>query len=101
MIHLKSKKAIVLFVSILAFGYGSFAQEPVSDTAKDIEALKRGQEAIRKELEEIKNLLRAQKVPVLRQPAVNVRNVEFELTNNLIAGDKSAKLILVDFTDYQ
>lgn len=101
MIQLKFKSALILFISVLVLGCSCFAQESPAELAREIESLKQGQEAIRKELQEIKNLLRAQKVPVRRPPAVNVRNIEFELPNNLISGDKSAKLVLVNFTDYQ
>ncbi len=101
MLNLKLKRALVLFILILALGFPCFAQETSSNLARDIEALKQGQEAIRKELQEIKNLLRIQKTPVNMPTSVSVRDVEFELTNDLIEGDESAKLILVNITDYQ
>src|SRR5262245_35517511 len=68
-----------------------------SSLKKDIEALKEGQAAIQKELQELKNLLLRGR-PAGAAPApelvVSVDGAPFK-------GQKDAKVTLVDFTDYQ
>ena len=65
---------------------------------KEIEALKEGQAAIQKDLQEIKNLLRARPVPVL--PAEQVGMV-LSVDGAPFKGERQAKLTLIDFSDYQ
>jgi len=62
---------------------------------KDVDTLKEGQTATQKELQEIKNLLRAR--PAAGPPAEAVVNFE----GSPVKGQKDATLTLVDFTDYQ
>ena len=75
-----------------------FAQpsEDLTNLRKEVDALKEGQKAIRGDLQEIKNLLRA--APTAAGPAaeavVSVDGAPFK-------GNKNAKLTLVEFTDYQ
>ena len=81
------------------------------DQAGEIEELKRGQETILKELQEIKNLILSQKVPApvpaqqqppqQLKPSMDIRGLEFELYNGLMKGDQNAKLVVIEFTDYQ
>ena len=73
---------------------------------REIEALKKGQEEIRKELDEIKKLVQAgQAAPApaaARAPSgPQVRNVIFTVGDNPSRGENTAKLTLVEFTDYQ
>jgi Tfp pilus assembly protein PilN len=62
---------------------------------KDISALKEGQQAIQKELAEIKTILRQK--PAQAEFKETVINVE----NDPSKGDKKAKLALIEFSDYQ
>jgi transcription elongation GreA/GreB family factor len=64
---------------------------------KEIEALREGQAAIQKELQEIKNLLRARSAAAPAEPQNVVLNVE----GAPFKGEKRAKVTLVDFSDYQ
>ncbi len=71
---------------------------------QEVEELKKGQAEIRKELDAIKKLLQQQ----ARQPArsaapagPNVRDVIFDLGANPVLGENTAKLTLLEFTDYQ
>jgi septal ring factor EnvC (AmiA/AmiB activator) len=69
---------------------------------KEIEALKQGQQAIQKELAEIKRLIQtrpAAAAPARRGP--DVAGKTFDLRANLVKGEQTAKLTLVEFTDYQ
>ena len=74
-------------------------QDTEQDLKKEIEALKQGQQMIRKELQEIKALIRASQPT--RPTAPDVRNVEFDLGENPVLGTNTASLTLVEFTDYQ
>jgi hypothetical protein len=64
---------------------------------KEIEALKEGQIAIQQELQEIKSLLRARQAPQLAE----TQEVVFSIDDDPFRGDRSAKLTLIEFSDYQ
>ena len=93
------KAASIAAVSLVALGQSVLAQEPDEALKKEIEALKEGQQQIRKELAEIKQLLRGQrKAPA---PGPNVKDKIFDIGANPVKGEQTAKLTLVEFTDYQ
>ncbi|MEE8462734.1 MAG: hypothetical protein V3S50_11490 [Acidobacteriota bacterium] len=97
---------VICQLSLLTLLYGTpgFAQETsregVNDLKEEIEALKEGQKAIQKELQEIKSLLRARQAPA-PAPAPPPREVVLDLAGSPFKGDETAKLTLVEFTDYQ
>jgi predicted Rossmann fold nucleotide-binding protein DprA/Smf involved in DNA uptake len=97
---------VICQLSLLTLLYGTpgFAQETssegVNDLKEEIEALKEGQKAIQKELQEIKSLLRARQAPD-PAPAPPPREFVLDLAGNPSKGDENAKLPLVEFTDYQ
>ena len=68
---------------------------------QEIEELKKGQADIRKQLEEIRKLLQARPTAARAAAGPNVRNVVFDLGENLTKGEDTAKLTMVEFTDYQ
>ena len=74
------------------------AQE--EDLAKEIRELKQGQQQIRRELAEIKRLLERAPgaAPAARSP---VEGKIFDLGDNPVLGEATAKLTLVEFSDYQ
>ena len=88
-------------VLALALAVPAVAQQTEQDLRDEIEALKQGQDQIRKELSEIKRLLQTSQ----RRPAApagpNVKDKVFDLGANPVLGERTAKLTLVDFTDYQ
>ena len=70
--------------------------DDLSELRKEVEALKRGQLQLQRELQEINALLRR------RQPAAtDVQNVVLTVGGYPSKGSQSAKLILIEFTDYQ
>jgi protein-disulfide isomerase len=71
-------------------------QQPTDDLKKDIEALKEGQKAIQKDLQEIKTLL--QRTQPAAAPA---QNVVLDLGKSPFKGERTAKVTLVEFSDYQ
>jgi protein-disulfide isomerase len=73
------------------------AQTPSPDELmrKDIEALKEGQRAIQKDLEEIKRLLQSRPVAdALPKEPISIANEPFK-------GSGSAKVAVIEFSDYQ
>ena len=71
-------------------------QEQSSDELKkEIAALKESLKAIQKDLQDIKMLLQS------RQAAAPPQNVVLDLANNPFQGERTAKLTLVEFSDYQ
>lgn len=69
---------------------------------EEIEKLKDGQAEIRKQLEEIKKLIAERPAAAPgRKAGPNVQNAVIELGDNPVEGDRSAPLTLVEFTDYQ
>jgi protein-disulfide isomerase len=76
----------------------AFAQtaDDLSELRKEIEALKQGQLQLQRELQEINTLLRR------RQPAAtDVQNVVLSIDGYPSKGSQSAKLVLIEFTDFQ
>jgi protein-disulfide isomerase len=71
--------------------------QPTDELKKDIEALKDGQKAIQKDLEEIKTLIKSRPAG----PAPPPQNVVIDLGKNPFKGERTAKLTLVEFSDYQ
>ena len=64
---------------------------------REIEALKDGQKAMQQDLQEIKALLRAQPAAAPTEPQNIVLNVDGASSK----GEKTAKLVFVEFTDFQ
>jgi Tfp pilus assembly protein PilN len=94
------KRTAITVVLALGASIVCFSQEPAApDLQKEIEALKQEQQEMRKELQQIKMLLQRLMTP--RSQETVVRGVQFELGNNPIRGKDTAKVTLIDFTDYQ
>jgi protein-disulfide isomerase len=70
-------------------------QQSIEDLKKDIEILKEGQKAIQKDMQEIKALL------LKGQPAQPPQAVDLDLGSSPSRGERTAKLTLVEFSDYQ
>jgi peptidoglycan hydrolase CwlO-like protein len=92
--------AVLATLLILGAQPGLTQEPPPSEELKalkkEIEALKEGQTAIQKDLQEIKNLLRA----IQPRPA-EPRDVVLNIDGAPFKGDKDAKLVLVEFSEYQ
>ena len=85
---------IGLIILPLFFTQSGFTQssEELKALRKEVEALKEGQKAIQKELQEIRNILRGKHL---------AQEVVFNIADDPFKGDKNAKLILIEFSDYQ
>jgi protein-disulfide isomerase len=93
------RSSFTAMLLVLGMGFIGFAQQSATDTQKEIEALKQGQQEILKELHQIKAML--QKQQPQQAPETEVRDVVFELGNNPVRGKDTAKLVMIEFTDYQ
>ena len=97
------KKLPVLVVVIALTLWGAqpgLTQAPSDDLKalkKEMQSLKEGQAAIQKELQEIKTLLRARPAAAPAEP----QNIVLNVADAPFKGEKSAKLTLIDFSDYQ
>lgn len=87
-------------LTILAAAQPGFTQpsEELKNLRKEVDTLKEGQKGIQSDLQEIKQLLRARPAgaaPAADQPFVmSIEGVPFK-------GNKTAKVMVVEITDYQ
>ena len=88
--------ALVVLLAVLPV----LAQDSTEEIKRQIEALKAGQQEILKQLDEIKKLVAQQARPA-PPTGPNVKDQVFNLGSNPIRGSASAKLTMVEFTDYQ
>lgn len=72
------------------------AQPPLT-VQQQLDQLKQGQEAILKELQELRKLL----TPRPAEPPLDPRTILLDLGDRPVQGAASAPLVLVEFTDYQ
>jgi protein-disulfide isomerase len=87
----------VLFVATSVASSLAVAQTPAADEQmrKDIEALKEGQKAIQRDLEEIKRLLQG------RAAADALPKEPMSIANDPVKGSRSAKVAVIEFSDFQ
>jgi protein-disulfide isomerase len=85
----------LVLVCVLSAPLALAQQQTTDDLKKDIDSLKEGQKAIQKDIQEIKALLQK------GQPAPPPQNVVLELGKSPFKGERTAKLTLVEFSDYQ
>jgi len=85
---------IMLFLLSVQTGFAQSSKE-LNAVKEDIKALKEGQQAIQKDIQEIKNQLKAKPAPAeFKETVVNVEGDPFK-------GNKDAKLAVIEFSDYQ
>jgi len=91
--------AVLTAVGIMVEARPSVAQSAADFEAlkEEVEALKAGQVAIQRDLQEIKNLLKARQAAAAPAPAEAIISVE----GAPFRGNKDARVTMVDFTDYQ
>ena len=94
--------AIVVGIIALTVAPAIWAQD---NSRYDIEELKRGQREIKRQLQEIKRQQEEIKTLLQARPAApsgpNVEDRIFDIGDNPVKGASTAKLTLVEFTDYQ
>ena len=89
---------VVLLLSVVPAGL-TFAQQTDPKLWEEIQALKKGQEEIRRQLLEIKQLIQSRLATAPAAP--DVRTVSVDLGNHPTRGSNTARLTLIEFSDYQ
>ena len=95
-----SVAAVALFMLVFSHAGPVLAQtsEGISALQEDVKSLKEGQTAIQKDLQEIKKLLQTKQAPPaspeFKETVINIKGAPAR-------GEKSAKLVLMEFSDYQ
>ena len=87
------------FLVVAALVSGLAAPAARAQGADDIRALRQDMDAIRKDLEEIKTLLRGRAAP--GGPPPPFREVTLRVDGAPVKGDPGARVTLVEFSDYQ
>jgi protein-disulfide isomerase len=105
--------SVIFVLSTTAF---VFCQTVEADLRREIDEIKQHQRLMEKDLSEIKSILlrlttqqlapqqQLQQQPAQKPgppPSMNITGTEFDIGNNPVLGNESAKLILVEFSDYQ
>jgi len=96
----KSYVNIILgvFLIIFLFIRSGLAQtsDELKNLRKEMESLKENQKVIQKDLQEIKSILRAR--GLLEE---DPQNLFIDLSGKPFKGDKNAKVILIEFSEYE
>jgi len=86
-----------ILITLLSAQPGSAqTSDELKGLKKEIETLKEGQKAIQRDLQEIKNVLRARGLLDEVPP-----NLFIDISGRPFKGDKNAKLTLMEFSEYQ
>jgi protein-disulfide isomerase len=93
------KLRIITLLPLFLLATGAFAQDAAS-LQKEIIELKEGQKAIQQELQEIKQLLKQQRVAAAA-PAQAPLPKTLDTAGILVKGDPNAPITIVEFTDMQ
>ena len=93
---------VVLGFSLLFSVQPAFSQtaEEFKALQKEIDALKEGQAGLKKDIQDIKKLMDP-KPAAAAAPAGEFKDAIFNIKGAPIKGDKNAKLVLMEFSDYQ
>jgi hypothetical protein len=91
---------------MLLFGvHPAFSQtaEEFKARQKEIDALKEGQAGLKKDIQDIKNLVEPKPKPAVAPaaPAPEIKDAIINIKGAPIKGDKNAKLVFIEFSDYQ
>jgi protein-disulfide isomerase len=90
--------SLVLFCHLPAFAQTkpTKSDDEIKALRQEIEAVKAGQTAIQKQLQEITNLLKTRPAT-----AAAPRDIVLDIAGAPIKGDKNAKVVVVEFSDFQ
>jgi hypothetical protein len=99
MVRLLGITALALVILAGAHPIAAQTTEEIQALRKSIQELRDSQQRIEKELGEIKTLLRGARAGA--PPEDDPKSVELSIAGERFKGQASARLVLVDFTDYQ
>ncbi len=90
----------LVFVILFLHAQPGFAQsgQEISALQEEIKSLKAGQTAIQKDLQDIKNLLQARQAPPAPPP---FKEALVNIDGGHAKGSKDAKLVMIEFSEYQ
>ena len=98
---MQRRTLVALMMMSLALGSGPAAAQTTDELLqglrKDIDALRQGQLQLQRELQELRGSLR----PRAGQPEEQPQNLVLSLDDAPVKGEPAARLVLLDFTDYQ
>jgi protein-disulfide isomerase len=100
---LKTVLAAVLVIATIALSAApasTQSSEELKALRQELEAIKEGQGRLQKDVQEIKAILQGARAAA-QPPQVQPQNVVLTLDGEPAKGDKSARVVLVEFTDYQ
>jgi protein-disulfide isomerase len=99
----KISSRFVIILLILVWNNSCYLQRPqvsedeLKSLRKDVDALKERQAATQKEIQEIKNTLQVKQPP----PPPPFKETTLSIKGDQSQGNKDAKLVLIEFFDYQ
>ncbi len=93
-----SAASVVLVVLSFQLAFAQSSEE-LKALKDEVKALKQGQDAIQKDLQEIKNLLRQR--PSQPQARPEFKETVINIDGNHFKGKNDAKVVLMEFSDYQ
>ena len=95
---------VVLVVAVVALPLQGASQpidEVLRSLEREVQALKEGQARMQRDLQEIKSLLLRAREAARVGPPSEPQNLTLAIADAPILGDRNAKLVLMDFSDYQ
>jgi protein-disulfide isomerase len=91
---------VVIAVTVLFTQTGwTQTSEELQPIIDEIKSLKKGQQSIQKELQDIKKALKAQPAKAQRQE--QFKEAVIDITGDPFKGEKTAKVTILEFSDYQ
>jgi hypothetical protein len=90
----------MLLLAAVALGSGPAAaqsNDALRTLQREVEALREGQQKLQKDVQELKDLLRTRGAAAPELP----KDLTFALAGRIVKGAPTARVVLVDFTDYQ
>ena len=85
----------------LAVGLATGSVLSAQTLEEDMQELKKGQAEILKQIQALKQQVQARPAQAARPAVPNVQGKVVDLTNHPVKGASTAKLTLVEFSDYQ
>ena len=99
-------KGVAALCGLVLLGFltactGQAQSQSNDDLKKEVQSLKEGQQAIQKDLQEIKRLLAARPAPAAAAAPEQALNAIISVDGVPFKGDKNARLTLVEFSEFQ
>jgi hypothetical protein len=93
--------ALISFISFNSQPVLSQTDDDIKSLRDEIKALKEGQSTIQKDLQEIKSLLRTRQAQPQPPSPPDFKEALLNTDSGHARGNKNAKLVMIEFSDYQ